>query len=107
MSTKKNSENFIKVAWESDKEKRNKNLLLKKKGSLHNNLRSEKLVRKSTWSESPQHRVEKRHVIISNGLIKLNPKIKSERDRAYKYPLFYSYSHSLTLCSHSFSLKAF
>ena len=87
MSTKKNSENFIKVAWESDKEKRNKNLLLKKKGSLHNNLRSEKLVRKSTWSESPQHCVEKRHVIISNGLIKLNPKIKSERDRAYKYPL--------------------
>ena len=31
MSTKKKiSENFIKVAWESDKEKRNKNLLLKK-----------------------------------------------------------------------------
>ena len=46
MSTKKNSENFIKVAWESNKEKRNKNLLLKKKGSLHNNQRSEKLVRK-------------------------------------------------------------
>ena len=50
MSTKKKkekkSENFIKVAWDSDKEKRNKNLLLKKKGSLHNNLRSEKLVRK-------------------------------------------------------------
>ena len=49
----------------------------------------------SIWFESPQHHVEKCHVIISNGLIKLNPKIESERDKAYKYPLFYSHSHTL------------